>query len=142
MKKPPREETEVGMEEARDSGEDRGRDPEARVLYCRCAYAKVVPEEVKDRVLGELCGSGMAFDAVSDLCDLSARKDPSLSRLAAADGLRIVACYPRAVKWLFHAAKTPLRDDVEVLNMREESGEEIVEKLLGAPKGEASEVQS
>ena len=53
-----------------------------RVLYCHCAYAKVVPEDVKKDVLARLSGSGIAFDAVADLCELSARKDPALARLA------------------------------------------------------------
>lgn len=46
--------------------------------------------------------------------------------------VQIAACYPRAVKWLFHHAGAPFPDDdqVEVLNMRESSAEEIVDQLL------------
>src|ERR1051326_3459957 len=53
-----------------------------RILYCNCTYAQVVPPEVKEAVLRKLCESGVAFDAVADLCELSGRQDPSLKRLA------------------------------------------------------------
>ena len=56
----------------------------SRILYCHCAYAQVVPKEVKEEVLRQLSASGVAFDAVPDLCEMSAKGDPSLARLAAA----------------------------------------------------------
>jgi hypothetical protein len=102
-----------------------------RILFCNCTYAKVVPPDVKAEVLRRLSASGAAFDAVPDLCDLSARKDPSLARLAGEGPVRIVACFPRAVKWLFHGAGAPLpKDGVEILNMRTESADEICGRLL------------
>ncbi|HXG63368.1 MAG TPA: hypothetical protein VNO22_18500 [Planctomycetota bacterium] len=102
-----------------------------RILYCHCAYAKVVPSETKEEVLRRLCASGAAFDAVPDLCDMAARQDPALKRLAeGGDGLRIAACYPRAVRWLFHAAGAPLpAQGVEILNMRAEKAEEVARRL-------------
>ena len=106
------------------------------ILYCNCAYAKVVPPEVKQEVLRRLCDSNVAFDAVPDLCDMSARKDPALRRIAESGPVRIAACYPRAVKWLFHAAGTPLPDEgVEILNMRTETAEAVADRLL--PKEQA-----
>jgi hypothetical protein len=108
-----------------------------RLLFCNCTYARVVPPEVKTEVLRRLCGSGAAFDSVPDLCDLSARKDPSLKRIAGGGPVRIVACYPRAVKWLFHAGGAPLpAEGVDVLNMRAESAEEISRRLL--PEGDGA----
>jgi hypothetical protein len=38
----------------------------------------VVPADVKAAVLRKLCESGVAFDAVADLCEMSARHDPML----------------------------------------------------------------
>jgi len=111
-----------------------------RVVYCHCTYAKVVPEDTKQEVLRELTNSGVAFDAFADLCQMSARKDPVLKELAESGELKIVACFPRAVKWLFHAAGAMLTDENhEVLNMREQSADEIVPLLLeGQPlEGEA-----
>ena len=100
------------------------------ILYCRCAYAQVVPDEVKDGVLDRLCASGESFDSVSDLCELSARKDERLKAIAASGAFRIAACHPRAVKWLFHAAGAGLEEGAEIVNMREESAEAAAEKLL------------
>jgi len=109
-----------------------------RILYCHCAYAKVVPPEVKNRVLRRLSDAGVAFDAVPDLCDLAARKDPACKRIAESGAVKIAACYPRAVKWLFHSAGTPLPEQgVEILNMRESTPEDVVRCLL-AGRGESS----
>ena len=101
-----------------------------RILYCHCAYAQVVPKEVKEDVLKRLCESGTAFDAVADLCDMSARKDPALKKLVETGDVKIIACYPRAVKWLFHAAGAPLpKEGVEILNMREQSADDVLKSL-------------
>ena len=107
----------------------------ARILYCHCTYAQVVPAEVKQAVLQRLAESGVAFDAVADLCELSAKRDPSLNELAAgASGgteLRIAACYPRAVRWLFNAAGAPLPEaGVDIANMRTDTAEQVVQALI------------
>ena len=102
-----------------------------RILYCHCQYAQVVPPEVKAAVLRQLCESGVSFEAVADLCEMSARKDPALQRLAQGESIKIAACFPRAVKWLFHTATAPLPvSGTEVLNMRVQSAEEIVAALF------------
>jgi heterodisulfide reductase subunit A-like polyferredoxin len=107
------------------------------LLYCHCAYAKVVPEETRREVLKRLNDAGVAFEAVPDLCEMSARKDPALERLAATGAIRIAACYPRAVKWLFHAAGAPLDDDqTEILNMRVQTGDDVADAMCRT--GEAS----
>ena len=107
-----------------------------RILYCNCTYAQVVPKEVKQAVLKKLCQSGVAFDAVADLCEMSARRDPALKRLAEGGAVKIAACYPRAVKWLFHAAGAPLPPaGVEILNMREQKAEDILGGLAAGTNG-------
>lgn len=104
-----------------------------RILYCNCTYAQVVPKEVKAAVLKKLSDSGAAFDAVADLCEMSARQDPALQRLAGGGTVKIAACFPRAVKWLFHAAKADLPvDSTEVLNMRVQSADEVCAALSSA----------
>lgn len=115
------------------------------ILYCHCRYAQVVPPEVKTEVLERLCASGLPFEAVPDLCELSARRDPALQRLAASGPVKIAACFPRAVKWLFAGAGAPLpADATEVLNMRVQPAAEVVNGLLSAsltpnlPAGKAS----
>lgn len=110
-------------------------DNKPKILYCRCAYAKVVPDDVKNEVLEKLCDSGVSFECVSDLCEMSARKDPQLKQLVDGDQtLKIAACYHRAVKWLFHSAGVPFPNEdessIQVLNMREQTADEIVKALL------------
>ena len=101
------------------------------VLFCNCSHANVVPPKVKREVLKKLGASGVAFEAVADLCEMSARRDPAMKRITESGDVRIAACFPRAVKWLFHAGEAPLPDEgVEVLNMRVQNAEEIVCRLL------------
>ena len=82
-----------------------------RILYCHCQYAQVLPKELKTEVLRRLCESGLAFDAVADLCEMAARRDPALSALAANGAVKIAACFPRAVKGLFHQCGADLAPD-------------------------------
>ena len=105
-------------------------DAAPRILYCHCQYAQVVPKEVKEAVLRRLCESGVAFDAVADLCEMSARRDPALKQLAASGAVKIAACFPRAVKGLFHQCDADLAaDKTEVLNMRTLTADEICARL-------------
>ncbi|MEM1204220.1 MAG: hypothetical protein AAGN66_13400 [Acidobacteriota bacterium] len=110
-----------------------GRDPQRRILYCHCNYSRVVPKNTKAAVLEGLSDSGVPFDAVPDLCELAAQQDPSLTRLAAGgQGVDIVACYPRAVKWLFHAAEAPLPEEgVTIHNMRTQEPEAVLDAVFG-----------
>ncbi len=102
-----------------------------RILFCNCTYAQVVPAAVKAAVLARLCESGAAFDAVADLCEMSARQDPALKSLVKGGPVRIAACYPRAVKWLFASAGSPLPwESAEVANMRAQTADEVIEALL------------
>ena len=104
-----------------------------RILYCHCQYAQVVPKEVKEAVLRKLCESGIAFEAVADLCEMAARRDPALQRLAADGAVKIAACFPRAVKGLFHQASADLAPDrTEVLNMRTLTAEDVIAALLSS----------
>ena len=102
-----------------------------RILYCHCQYAQVVPKEVKDAVLKKLCESGVAFEAVADLCEMAARRDPSLQRLASGGAVKIAACFPRAVKGLFHQAGADLSPDTtEILNMRTLSADAVCGRIF------------
>lgn len=101
-----------------------------RILYCHCAYAKIVPVETKAAVLEGLAQAGVEFDAVPDLCEMSARRDPRLAELAADAPLRIAACYPRAVKWLLASAGVNIDGNAVVCNMRTDSAQSVLEGLL------------
>jgi hypothetical protein len=115
------------------SGDDAtGTEPAVRMLYCRCAFAQVIPADVKAEVLEGLAAAGVGFEAVADLCDMAARRDPHLLELSKGQGtLRIAACWPRAVRGLFHLADAPLPGTgVEILNMRTLPGQRVLHALL------------
>jgi hypothetical protein len=108
-------------------------EPAPRILYCHCQYAQVVPREVKEGVLRRLCESGRPFDAVPDLCEMAARRDPLLKELAANGAIKIAACFPRAVKGLFHQCGADLAHErTEVLNMRTQTADEVAAAVLSA----------
>lgn len=108
----------------------------ARILYCHCAYAKVVPPEVKAAVLNGLSEAGVEFDAVPDLCEMAAHGDARLRELASEGPLKIAACYPRAVKWLFAAAGAQLPEGaVRIWNMRVEPAGAVIQGLLDRGDG-------
>lgn len=110
------------------------------LVYCRCAYARVVPLKVKDGVLEALAASGVDFDAAPDLCEMSARRDPRLKEIAGAGPVKIAACYPRAVRWLFSDAGSPLdKSQVTILNMREQTAEEVAQAMLNGDSGPETE---
>jgi hypothetical protein len=103
----------------------------AHILYCHCAYARVVPPETKTAVLEGLTRAGVEFDAVPDLCEMAAARDPRLAELAAGAPLQIAACYPRAVKWLFASAGVNIDGQGAVIhNMRTCSAEEVLGGVL------------
>jgi len=110
-----------------------------RILYCHCAYADTLRPDVKDPVLAALSESGAAYEAVPDLCELAARRDPLLKSFAEGDPRLVIACHPRAVRWLFAAAGAPLSaEGVEFLNMRTQSAEEILSHLPRQTRGRAA----
>jgi Pyruvate/2-oxoacid:ferredoxin oxidoreductase delta subunit len=104
---------------------------DCRLLYCHCAYARVVPPAVKADVLAGLTNAGVAFEAVSDLCQMAARNDPRMKELAEGGAVTIAACYPRAVRGLFTQNETPLPDEgVTICNMRTDSAEDVLKVML------------
>lgn len=107
--------------------------PAPKLLYCRCAYAQVVPQGVKDAVLDKICESGISFESVSDLCEMAAHRDERLKAFAASAPLRIAACFPRVVKGLFTQCGSPLpAEGVQILNMRVQSADEIAQQMLAS----------
>jgi hypothetical protein len=109
----------------------------SRILYCHCAFAKIVAPDVKAAVLGRLSDAGVEFDAVPDLCEMAARGDARLRELAEEGPLQIAACYPRAVRWLFAAAGAQLPDNARVWNMRVETADTVIGGLLSPAGGDS-----
>lgn len=70
---------------------------------------------------------------VDDLCELAQRKDPALAQFAQGTPL-VLACFERAVRWLFHAGGAPLPEEAGVINLRKADGAEVARQLgLDAP---------
>lgn len=111
------------------------------ILYCHCAFAQVIPKDVKLGVLERLGEAGVEFECVPDLCEMSANRDPILQRIAENPDVRIAACYPRAVHGLFVAAGQPLpKPGPEIINMRTLNATETMEALL-RPREEALDIK-
>src|SRR4051794_26712126 len=101
------------------------------LLYCHCQYAQVLPEEVKKATLKKLSDSGQPFEAVPDLCELAARRDPALARIAAAGPVKIAACFSRAGKCFFHpTGAPPPTAQAQIENMRPQPAEEAGNAML------------
>jgi NAD-dependent dihydropyrimidine dehydrogenase PreA subunit len=104
-----------------------------QILVCQCRSAGLVPFEVQAAVAKALAASGCAYETVADLCELAGQRDPQLKAFAERGPVKIAACYPRAVKWLFAAAGAALDPSrVEIVNLRVQSAQEVIASLLPA----------
>ncbi len=85
---------------------------------------------MKQAVQRHLRETGLPFQTGPDLCGLAARRDPSLGSLAESGHCVVIACYPRAVRWLFAAAGAPLpASGTTIVNLRVLTPEEAVAAL-------------
>ena len=110
-----------------------------RALLCRCEVSHLISEKVVERARRALLASGAEVLEVADLCGLAARRDPMLKALAESSAVPIVACYPRAVRWLFHRAGAPLGDGARITNARALDPDEVeaaIGRVNGTPLGE------
>jgi len=105
------------------------------VLFCNCAHSEVIPKDRKRRILEELEAAAVNLVAVSDLCGLAAERAALLADLSKRPALKIVACHPRAVRWLFHRGGAPLpATGAEILDMRARSADDILSSLALVPR--------
>lgn len=101
-----------------------------RVVLCVCAYYEIIPRASREQILADVRRNRVTPEVVSDLCGLAANRDRRLRTWVNEGPLTIVACFPRAVRWLFHAAGVALPDgQVRLFNMRTQSPEEIIREL-------------
>jgi NAD-dependent dihydropyrimidine dehydrogenase PreA subunit len=102
-----------------------------QVLFCGCAHYEIIPRQTREEISAALSRAGLVVEAVSDLCGLAACRDPRLQEWTQSPSLAVVACFPRAVRWLFHAAGVPSLDGrVRFFNMRTQTPEEIIQELM------------
>lgn len=111
----------------------------ARIVYCRCAYCRVLPAETRDGVYAALTASQVHFEQAEDFCELAAAKSQRLREIF--DGtapVRMAACAPRAVRWLLDAGGVPAdHAQVAVFDMRRATAEQVVRGLLEGFGGDA-----
>ena len=111
----------VGHRSGRSAVSEFVRDSRLLIERSRFAVQDILANDTRAVILGEL----------------SARKDSCLKELAGGGPVQIVACYPRAVRWLFSAGDAPLpTEGVEILNMRTETADAIVGAVLGGAGAE------
>ena len=110
-------------------------------VYCECIHRDFVSSESREALLQGLHRSGLEIVTIDDLCGLASRHNPILTAWAQNPQLTIVACYARAVRWLFAMADAPLRRDesVQILNPRSQSPKEIMDAIGPDQSGEPSE---
>ncbi len=97
------------------------------IIYCKCIHRNFVSAEAGDAILKglEQCNGDIVI--ADDLCGLAGSRDPLLKTWAEYDNIFIIACYDRAVRWLFDMAGAPLSGDnnAQILNPRIMSPDEI-----------------
>ena len=114
------------------------------ILFCNCGYSDIIDHTIRAEILKKLATTNVDFEAVQDLCELAAKRDPRLKRWAQSGSLTIVACYRRTVKWLFDSANAALDPEkTKFLNMRTDTAGEIISSLLGKKTagGDKREIQ-
>ncbi len=112
---------------------------ENHILFCRCAERGVGAAPARREVLEGLRRRGLPFTETADLCRLAADRSPALAAWAASAGkLVVIACHPRAVRWLLAAAGLEVgADRLRALDLRTLSAAEILAQIpaAAAPAG-------
>lgn len=101
------------------------------ILLCRCAHHKVLPDRAASEIAERLRTRAVAFTEVDDLCGMAAGSEASLAgRLGTSGPFTIVACHPRAIRWMMHAAGVQdVESRLQVLDMRAMTREAILDRL-------------
>ena len=101
------------------------------IFYCKCEGDEQLGDENRDKISNFLMKSGLEYVEVGDFCDQVAGAASLIEKLTEKSSLTIIACFPRAVEWLFYAAGVGVKDkDVTYFNMREQDAETIIAGLL------------
>ncbi len=102
-----------------------------KILYCHCAFAQVIPNEVKQAVLDKLLQSNTKFETVPDLCEMSARKDPILQSLCRRNKHSYSCLLQKScVRTFSFCWLSPSKEGPQIINMRVLNAEEAINTLL------------
>ncbi len=87
------------------------------ILFCSCSFNKLLDNELLVRLVKAVDMAGADYEVVDDLCRIA---DKDTERLKGFDGATVVACYPRAVKSLFHKAGCSPKEAINIRKGTEE----------------------
>ncbi len=95
--------------------------PAPAVILCDCGRATPSQRLLVAEADALVRARGLAALRATDLCSAVARRDPRLLSFPANRPLLVVACRPRAVRWLVHAAGLPAAGSrLDVVDLRQE----------------------
>jgi NAD-dependent dihydropyrimidine dehydrogenase PreA subunit len=89
-----------------------------KALFCHCAYTDMLSGEMKQEILSALANAKIELVEITDLCELAAAKDTTLLEHFSSGDVTVIACHPRAVRWLLHSAGVDRSAAVDILDMR------------------------
>lgn len=94
-----------------------------RVTICACASRSFIDKERVVKVAAFLRNEGYEVVVEPDLCEKVMGKSPDLQEMAAST---IIACYPRAIRSLFHTVGL---EPHQVLDIRNNSASSVLDSL-------------
>lgn len=114
------------------------------VIFCQCKNAEIISAEVKAGIADWFKANQVIVVCVNDLCGLAAKKDERLRQWTADENLIVIACFGRAVRWLFALGGAEMKDTARIFNQRVQSAQEIIERLesLHLPTGQMTSISS
>jgi len=98
------------------------------ILICACQHANVLPDGAVNTLSKSLTDAGVAYEIIPDLCQKVGRRDPELKDTLS-HSPTVIACHPRAVKWLFETAHISLSANAKLLDLRSQPITEITNAL-------------
>jgi Pyruvate/2-oxoacid:ferredoxin oxidoreductase delta subunit len=120
------------------------RNPIVAVIFCQCKNAQIISPQIRETLTSWFSQNQVAHTCVDDLCGLAAKKDSRLGEWAADENLVVIACFQRAIRWLFAMAGVNLKDSTLILNQRVSSAQEIIGQLKSQslPAGQRVSISS
>ncbi|MBN1864173.1 MAG: ferredoxin family protein [Victivallales bacterium] len=102
------------------------------VVLCVCAGRGLVSDEMVSRIRNFLDNEGIGYIEFSDFCDHQNLDENIVSMLSEAEDICLLACFPRTIRSLFHAAGITVEGKkLTCLNLRELKFDEVVKGLTG-----------
>lgn len=113
------------------------------ILICQCKQAGLIRPDHLKGICDELDSAGIGYVLADDLCGLAGSGHGIFKQCQDASDVIVLACYPRAVRALFHAAGAVLPDDAQIENLRiAEDIEPIIKQLTSrGPQGRAQLIE-